>query len=516
MDYFDLDYLNNYVNKYKKKLINKIPKIQFKPDILAKQKDILNQVLEYSPNVRGYSIKESKKIPLKNNKNNNIINKNIINTINNSDNKLNNNINIINNININKESNKNNVKRKNENEKLKEDTMNFNSSSDEEDEEYEKLMLKRQAQMEQKLKKNSEEDNITIKVYLLNTISSHVFQLKSSETCLDLKQRIINYINDKNLFSLKYNSPNAYDIRLTEEDEELPNMNISPLKNDINLFNFNDKNLSFIENADYKDKSKLGMRKNTGVLKNDSSADIHLYNPKKYNIRVYYKDRKNNNNMNINEIELNCNDHIKDILNVLIQKNIISCQNKDAYYFTEHNKDNNEKNLLNYDLSVQSLNAYELDLNLKNGFNDDDSDNNIINNFNVINNDEDDDNKEYVFNPILAGKYQEFEVIKINKLKTKQERILGIDLYNIYNNKPKSNKNELLLKKIFKDNQTKTPLRKIKDVNDCAIMGDKKFYIEFKSEDKKTKKIYYEVKNNNIRNEIIAKIKFLMNLNNDN
>ena len=65
---------------------------------------------------------------------------------------------------------------------------------------------------------------------------------------------------------------------------------------------------------------------------------------------------------------------------------------------------------------------------------------------------------------------------------------------------------------------TKIPLRKIKDVVDCVIMGDKKFYIEFKNEDKKekkTKKIFFEVKNNNIRNEIVAKIKFLMTLNND-
>ena len=215
------------------------------------------------------------------------------------------------------------------------------------------------------------------------------------------------------------------------------------------------------------------------------------------------------------KIELNYNDHIKDILNCLVKKNLISFQNKDSYYFTEHNKDNNEKNQLNFDLCVQSLNCFELDLNLKK---DDEKYNNIINKYEDLSdsNEVDDDNKEYVFNPILAGKYQEFEVIKINKLKNKQERILGIDLYNIYNSKPKNNKNELL-KKIFKD-ETKIPLRKIKDVVDCVIMGDKKFYIEFKNEDKKekkTKKIFFEVKNNNIRNEIVAKIKFLMTLNND-
>ena len=516
MDYFDLDYLNNYVAKYKNKLLNKIPKIQFDPKLLEKQKDLLSQVLEYSPNVRGYSIKDSNKIQLKIISNNNNLNNNIsINTINKENNK-----NLNNNKNINNDSNNKEFKI-NKNKKSKGGLeKDFVSSSSEDDEEYEKLMLKRQVQMEQKLKSISEEESIKVKVYLLKTVGSYEFKIKSTETSFDLKQKIINYISDKNLFNLKNTSPNAYELRLTEEDEELPNMNIPPLKNDINLYNYNDKHLSFIENENYKDKSKLGEKKNIGVLKNDSSVDIQLYNYKKYNVRIYYKDRLNNNKMNNTEIELNYNDHIKDILNNLIKKNLISFQNKDAYYFTEHNKDNNEKNLLNFDLSVQSLNCFELDLNLKANYNDNDF-NDIINNYEEINiTDEEDnnDNKEYVFNAISAGKYQEFKVIKINKLKSKQERILGIDLYNIYNNKPKKNKNELLLKKIFKDNETKIPLRKIKDVIDCVIMGDKKFYIEFKNEDKKekkTKKIFYEVKNNNIRNEIVAKIKFLMTLNND-
>ena len=46
--------------------------------------------------------------------------------------------------------------------------------------------------------------------------------------------------------------------------------------------------------------------------------------------------------------------------------------------------------------------------------------------------------REYIFNDISAGVYQEFEVVKINKYKTKQERTLGIDLYHIYNDLPKN------------------------------------------------------------------------------
>ncbi len=42
-----------------------------------------------------------------------------------------------------------------------------------------------------------------------------------------------------------------------------------------------------------------------------------------------------------------------------------------------------------------------------------------------------------MFNDFTAGAYQEFDVIKINKYNTKQERILGIDRYHIYNDLPK-------------------------------------------------------------------------------
>lgn len=55
--------------------------------------------------------------------------------------------------------------------------------------------------------------------------------------------------------------------------------------------------------------------------------------------------------------------------------------------------------------------------------------------------------REYFFNDISAGLYQEFEVVKINKYKNKQERILGIDMYNLYNNKPK--KKALMVYLIF-------------------------------------------------------------------
>ena len=60
--------------------------------------------------------------------------------------------------------------------------------------------------------------------------------------------------------------------------------------------------------------------------------------------------------------------------------------------------------------------------------------------------------REYIFNDISAGVFQEFDVIKINKYKSKQERTVGIDLYNLYNDLPKNknqNSKEIFLKHRF-------------------------------------------------------------------
>ena len=58
------------------------------------------------------------------------------------------------------------------------------------------------------------------------------------------------------------------------------------------------------------------------------------------------------------------------------------------------------------------------------------------------------DEKVFIFNEISAGKKQEFEVVKINKFNSKQERVLGIDMYYLYNEKPK-NKQGNLFNKFF-------------------------------------------------------------------
>ena len=66
---------------------------------------------------------------------------------------------------------------------------------------------------------------------------------------------------------------------------------------------------------------------------------------------------------------------------------------------------------------------------------------------NIKTNEEEDQGKEYIFNEFTAAAYDEYEVVKINKYNAKQERILGIDMYHIYNDLPKNKdkKSKLLI-----------------------------------------------------------------------
>ena len=69
---------------------------------------------------------------------------------------------------------------------------------------------------------------------------------------------------------------------------------------------------------------------------------------------------------------------------------------------------------------------------------------------------------------------------------------------------------------IFKE--TKNPLRKIEDVRECVAVGKNGFYIDIKEKDniEKRKKLKYETKNSDVRDEIVDKINFLINYHKNN
>ena len=301
------------------------------------------------------------------------------------------------------------------------------------------------------------------------------------------------------------------------------------------------KTIAFLENPKYDPRQDYSSEKILGNVKTKKKSSFYDSNnnqnanennnanmdesekAEKINIKVYYKA----NGINSSKIiSLSSEDNLKGILKIFFNQDILQYKNFDFYYFVEYKSAQEIDNAINLDTNIKYLPSYELHLCYKN-FPDLPEAMNAYNKGMMLNtgddkkfskNEKDDDGvsggRDFFFNEISAGLYQEFEVVKITKFKSKQERILGIDMYNLYNNKPKKRESGIM-NFIFKD--IKKPRRKMKNVKACGILGDKSFYIDIKDEESdQVKKSIYEVKNNLIRDEIIAKINFLIKMNQEN
>ena len=381
-----------------------------------------------------------------------------------------------------------------------------------------------------------------LKVYLFRTKKSFDINISPTDTVKAIKTQIIKYLIDKK-YDLKYTSENAFDIRAIEEGEKEPNMDYPPLENNLLIFMARPKAIAFMENPKYNPNQDYSSEKILGTVstiksqssfydknkgRNNQNANTQINEngnndvTEKMNIKVYFKA----NGINSSKIiSLSSEDNLKGILKLFFNQDILLYKNFDFYYFVEHKSSQEIDNAINLETNIKYLPSYELNLCYKN-FPDLPDAMNAYNKGMMLNtgndkktskNEKDDEANSggnFFFNEISAGLYQEYEVVKINKFKSKQERILGIDMYNLYNNLPKK-KTGGLMNFIFKE--TKKPRRKMKNVKACEVIGDKTFYIDIKSEESdEVKRTTYEVKNNLIRDEIVAKINFLIKLNQEN
>ena len=581
MDYFDQETVLSIINSNKKPIIEELDSITFSIEQLGTESDKLLQVLEYTPKIKDIQIDKLKFLPpiklkvypeintsspspkkpkggsiqqIKLNVNTPVITdqdkieicKSILNEI-------------LDKI-LGKENN---------------DSEEESNEDDESDDEYEKLMAQRAKQMEEREKQNendSDDDDkkrimkksedlkenkkkvvndknqhgisfksrlssamnllTTIKIYLMDTKQYIDLEVSPSDNVKAVKAQIIQTLLTKKIMNLKFKSPNAYELRIIEKGEFKANMDIPALDNNQIICMLKVKNLAFLYNPKYDPKDDEVSVNILGVARNNTISELNKIsdpnsinsNSQKINIKVYFK----SNGINQTKVmSLSGDDNLKQILNNLFNQDLLKYKNIDLYYFVEHKSSEDPDNAINLEQNIKYLQEpYELTLCYKN-FPDLQDAKNIYNPSGMLPNrnrtkttteqqikDEDSNSgREYFFNEISAGLYQEFEVIKINKYKQKQERILGIDMYKLYNNLPK--KKSGIFKKIF--NETKNPIRKIKNVTKCKVTGDKAFYMEIKEDDRvEPKKFYYEVKNNNIRDEIVAKLNFLIKLNQDN
>ena len=521
MDNFNIDFTLNYIKKIDKKLIDEMNNITFEYNKLSKEGDKLLQILNYSPKVS----RPDRKI-IENQPPINIPQLSELKTLDFSILDSNNNIENISSNSIEKEKKEmikdilfsiiDNVLEKYNN------NSNINSIKTDEDAEetFIKLLIKNKNKSEYEEKKMDNEYGATtsklglemnllnqIKVYLFNNNDYILINITPKDKIKSIKEKIIKKIIENKKCKLSNTSEEAYEIRpINEDNEDKFVMGSSPLENNDLFFKEKIKAIAFLENQNYISEH----------LNEDEDMKIDDDEDDKINVKIYYK---KNGIKNSKLFDLSKEDTLKNILNSFFDENIFKNKNIEHYYFIEHNAIEDIENEITLDTNIKYLQSYELNLCIKDNFELPE----IINEYNVeikkglFKSKNDDNSTGYEnsrFNEISAGLYQEFEVIKINKYKNKKKRILGIDMYNLYNNLPKNN-NSGLMNMIFKE--TKHPVRKIENIKECIATGKKGFYIDIKEEDKDhITKLKYETKSSDIRDEIVDKINFLINYHKNN
>ena len=522
MDTFDIESLESYVKRYKRDIVGKLETYKFNDKNFSNQSDLLTIVLDYTPKLKETQIFSLSKIKLKEKQESEITML--------LKHKSNYSLNL---------------------EKTNEDDDNISNNDESSDEEIKgkknifssknnsKIFIKEIIYniidniinpSTQNLNNNNNNNLLSkgkIRIYILNTENFIDFDIKLDELFINLKKRVLNKLENVVNLNLKYHSIDGYEFRYIqkspsfihsklEKNNYSPNMTISPINENDSINEIGKDTICFIEKKDYipenKDIIKLRPKLYGTILSNNTEE-------MKINLKIYIKVNKTNTSSTI--IQLNIKNNLKTVFEKIILKNKLQYRNIELYYFVEH-EDNNEDmdNALSWEMELKYLSTYELDLYTKKFA---DVPNllemsqsyrlNLSENSRKSKlNDENNNYNEYIFTESTAGVYQEFEVIKINKYGNRQERTLGIDMYNLYNDMPKNKKNTSGLFNFH--SKTKKPLRKIKDITQCGIISDKSFFINiFDNDSNIIRELKYEVKNKNIRNEIIAKINYLINMN---
>lgn len=523
MDHYNIEFTQDFISRIDQKLINEMDNITFEYNKLSSQGEKLLQILNYSPKVEKPDREQIKNLPKINipqlselktldfsildaPKNKQNISPKI------KANEIEDMIrNIINSIidNIFEKYNINNI-----------NNIKIIRTDEEEDEEFEKIIIKnkKKSEDEEKKRDNEFENRASkiglemnlinqIKVYLFNNNDFILINISPKDKIRTIKEKIIKKIKDSKKYKLTNTSAEAYEIRVINEDNE-DNfiMGSSPLENNDSLFKEKINTIAFLENQNYISEH----------INEDEDIKIEdNENEEKLNVKIYYK---KNGIKNSKLLVLSKDSNLKNILNIFFEQNIFKNKNMENYFFVEHNEIQDIENEINLDTNIKYLPSYELNLCTKNYFEIPEivnEDNENIKKSLFSKNSEIIKGKENSkLNEITAGLYQEFEVTKINKYKNKKKRLLGIDMYNLYNNLPKKS-NSGLMSMNFRE--TKHPLRNIQNIKECFPVGKTGFNIDIKEEDSEQRKILkYETKNADIRDEIIEKINFLINYHKNN
>ena len=184
-------------------------------------------------------------------------------------------------------------------------------------------------------------------------------------------------------YNLTNTSTDAYDLRPIDEEGDSPDMDFPPLRDYVRVAGLKPVALAFLKNQDYYANKAIreksfdmssyiyhkqqnlmfdsfeGGRGRFSVVPEDEDED----GPEKYEVKIYYKDIKEEDVIKSENIFLNPEDCLKHILQYFFKKNILKIKNVSLYYFVTHNNEEDSENPYNLDINIKYLPPpYELDL----------------------------------------------------------------------------------------------------------------------------------------------------------
>ena len=220
----------------------------------------------------------------------------------------------------------------------------------------------------------------TINVYIFGSEDSIPINIYPSNTVKEIKTKIIHELKSKK-YNLTNFSTDAYDLRTIDEEGDSPDMDFPPLRDYVRVDGLKPVALAFLKNQNFANKvsreksfdmSHIYQKQQTlmfgsfkarnsrfSVVPEEDDED----GPEKYEVKIFYKDIKEENSIKSENIFLNPEDSLKNILEHFFKKNILKIKNFNLYYFVTHNNEEDLENPYNLDINIKYLPPpYELDL----------------------------------------------------------------------------------------------------------------------------------------------------------
>ena len=228
----------------------------------------------------------------------------------------------------------------------------------------------------------------TIDIYLFNKNDSIKINVYPANTTKDIKSRIISELQSKN-YKLSTNETDAYELRILDDPSDSPDLEVPPLRDYVKVLGLEPKALIFLKIQNFNNYNSVINEKDINISNREKSFDFGSRKNKRqtfvlesfkirssidsvksededknlYELKIYYKDTNNENNMLFENIFLNPDDTLKNVIQYYFKKDLLKIKNQELYYFIIHNEEEDFENAYNLNINIKNLSPpYELDL----------------------------------------------------------------------------------------------------------------------------------------------------------